>query len=58
MPFEVQTHVERIIGRRIGGGWGMTETGPAGTRLPPDGPRRAGLIGLPLPRAPSRSISR
>ncbi|WP_372620827.1 AMP-binding protein [Falsiroseomonas sp.] len=49
MPFEVQQRLEALIGRRIGGGWGMTETCPAGTRLPPDAPRRAGLIGLPLP---------
>jgi long-chain acyl-CoA synthetase len=49
MPFEVQQKLEALIGRRIGGGWGMTETCPAGTRIPPDAPRRAGLIGLPLP---------
>jgi long-chain acyl-CoA synthetase len=49
MPFEVQQRLEALIGRRIGGGWGMTETCPAGTRIPPDAPRRAGLIGIPLP---------
>jgi long-chain acyl-CoA synthetase len=49
MPFEVQRKLEALIGRRIGGGWGMTETCPAGTRLPPDAPRRPGLIGLPMP---------
>jgi len=57
MPFEVQGRVEQIIGQRIGGGWGMTETCPAGTRLPPDAPRRAGLIGLPLPRVDLRVVS-
>ncbi|PWS36486.1 dicarboxylate--CoA ligase PimA [Falsiroseomonas bella] len=49
MPFEVQQKLETLVGLRIGGGWGMTETCPAGTRIPPDAPRRAGLIGLPLP---------
>jgi long-chain acyl-CoA synthetase len=49
MPFEVQQKLEALIGLRILGGWGMTETCPAGTRIPPDAPRRAGLIGLPLP---------
>jgi len=57
MPFEVQGRVERIIGQRIGGGWGMTETCPAGTRLPPDAPQRAGLIGLPLPRVDLRIVA-
>jgi long-chain acyl-CoA synthetase len=56
MPFEVQQKLEALIGRRIGGGWGMTETCPAGTRLPPDAPRRAGLIGLPLPRIELRIV--
>jgi long-chain acyl-CoA synthetase len=49
MPFEVQQRLEALIGRRILGGWGMTETGPAGTRLAADAPRRAGIIGIPLP---------
>jgi len=49
MPFEVQQKLEALIGLRIGGGWGMTETCPAGTRLPPHAPHRAGLVGLPLP---------
>lgn len=56
MPFEVQQKLEALIGRRIGGGWGMTETCPAGTRIPPDAPRRAGLIGIPLPRIELRIV--
>jgi len=56
MPFEVQGRLETLLGRRIGGGWGMTETCPAGTRIPPDAPRRAGLIGLPLPRVELRIV--
>jgi long-chain acyl-CoA synthetase len=57
MPFEVQQKLEGLIGTRIGGGWGMTETCPAGTRIPPDAPRRAGLIGLPLPRIDLRIVA-
>jgi long-chain acyl-CoA synthetase len=49
MPFEAQRRLEALLGRRVGGGWGMTETCPAGSRIPPEAPRRAGLIGLPLP---------
>ena len=57
MPFEVQQKLESLIGLRIGGGWGMTETCPAGTRIPPHAPRRAGLIGLPLPRVELRIVA-
>ena len=57
MPFEVQQRLERLLGLRIGGGWGMTETCPAGTRLPPDAPARPGLIGLPLPGVELRIVA-
>jgi long-chain acyl-CoA synthetase len=40
---------ERLTGHRLGGGWGMTETSPAGTNLPCRGPPKCGSIGLPLP---------
>jgi long-chain acyl-CoA synthetase len=56
MPFEVQQKLEALIGLRIGGGWGMTETCPAGTRIPPHAPHRAGLIGLPLPGVELRIV--
>nr|WP_268894119.1 AMP-binding protein [Pseudoroseomonas coralli] len=57
MPFEVQQKLEALLGQRIGGGWGMTETSPAGARLTVDGPRRAGMIGLPLPGIEMRVVS-
>lgn len=57
MPFDVQQRLEKLLGTRIGGGWGMTETGPAGSRLPFHGPKRAGLIGLPLPGIEMRVVS-
>ena len=49
MPFEVQQRVTQLIGRRLGGGWGMTETSPAGTRIPAGAAPAPGLIGIPLP---------
>jgi long-chain acyl-CoA synthetase len=49
MPPDVAARVGRIIGRPILGGWGMTETAPAGTRIPPDATPSPGLIGAPLP---------
>ncbi len=49
MPVEVQLRFERLTGRRLGGGWGMTETCPAGTQIPVSSPTKPGTIGLPLP---------
>jgi long-chain acyl-CoA synthetase len=48
LPVEVAERFERLTGKRLGGGWGMTETSPAGTNLPRDCDR-PGSIGLPLP---------
>jgi long-chain acyl-CoA synthetase len=49
LPIEVEERFRNLTGLRIGGGWGMTETAPAGTNLPLIGPVKAGSIGLPLP---------
>ncbi len=49
LPVEVQHRFERLTGRRLGGGWGMTETCPAGTSIPISTTTKAGTIGLPLP---------
>jgi long-chain acyl-CoA synthetase len=49
MPVEVQQRFERLTGHSIRGGWGMTESSPAGTNLPYRGSFPAGTIGLPLP---------
>ncbi|HEX8664898.1 MAG TPA: dicarboxylate--CoA ligase PimA [Beijerinckiaceae bacterium] len=49
LPVEVGARFERLTGHRLGGGWGMTETAPAGTNLPLDGPGKPGSMGLPLP---------
>ncbi len=49
LPAEVAHRFERLTGSRVGGGWGMTETSPAGTNILPEMEMRPGLIGLPLP---------
>ena len=49
LPQDVAERLERLTGHRLGGGWGMTETSPAGTSLLPGQVYRAGLIGVPLP---------
>jgi long-chain acyl-CoA synthetase len=48
-PIEIETRIQKLTGERLGGGWGMTETAPAGTNIPTSGPNRYGTIGLPLP---------
>jgi long-chain acyl-CoA synthetase len=49
MPVEVQQRFERLTGHTIRGGWGMTESSPAGTNLPYYASFPLGTIGLPLP---------
>ena len=49
LPVEVAQRFEALTKRRVGGGWGMTETSPAGTTILPEMEMRSGLIGLPLP---------
>jgi long-chain acyl-CoA synthetase len=49
MPVEIQTKFETMTKLHIGGGWGMTETSPAGTIIPTDRVSPAGTIGLPVP---------
>ncbi|HUX74272.1 MAG TPA: dicarboxylate--CoA ligase PimA [Steroidobacteraceae bacterium] len=49
LPTEVAERLERLTGHRLAGGWGMTETAPAGTRLLPGQANAPGLIGVPLP---------
>jgi long-chain acyl-CoA synthetase len=57
LPFEVQTRVERLIGTQLSNGWGMTETAPAGSRVPSDAKPRPGLIGVPLPGLAMRIVA-
>ncbi|HEX4262414.1 MAG TPA: dicarboxylate--CoA ligase PimA [Acetobacteraceae bacterium] len=49
LPFEVAQRWRGLTGLRLGGGWGMTETCPAGTAIPPEIEFGPGAIGVPLP---------
>jgi long-chain acyl-CoA synthetase len=49
IPVEVAETFYRLTGQRMGGGWGMTETSPAGTGLPKNRADKPGSCGLPLP---------
>jgi long-chain acyl-CoA synthetase len=49
LPVEVAERFQKLTGQRLGGGWGMTETAPAGTVMPKDWTGKAGSVGLPLP---------
>ncbi len=49
LPHEVGERFFRLTGQRLGGGWGMTETSPAGTNLLTDRAAIPGEIGVPLP---------
>ena len=57
LPFEVKCKVEALIGVPLHNGWGMTETSPAGTRMPPGTPARPGMIGEALPGIEMRVVS-
>jgi long-chain acyl-CoA synthetase len=49
LPHDVGERFHALTGLRLGGGWGMTETSPAGTNLLPDREAMPGEIGVPLP---------
>jgi long-chain acyl-CoA synthetase len=49
LPVEVAERFFKLTGQRLGGGWGMTETSPAGTALPRNWSGKTGSVGLPLP---------
>jgi long-chain acyl-CoA synthetase len=49
LPVEVAERFQRLTNQKLGGGWGMTETSPAGTGLPREWSGKAGSVGMPLP---------
>lgn len=49
LPVEVAARFTDLTGLPLRGGWGMTETAPAGTNIPVAGEPRPGTIGLPMP---------
>ena len=48
-PVEVEQKIGKLTSLPLGGGWGMTETAPAGTAVPTYGTIRFGTLGVPLP---------
>lgn len=57
LPVEVGQRFEQLTGQRLAGGWGMTETSPAGTNLLPFGEAKPGSIGMPLPGVELQVVS-
>ncbi len=50
LPVEGYNRVKQLTGLKLRGGWGMTETSPAGTNVPRTMPdEKLGTIGIPLP---------
>jgi long-chain acyl-CoA synthetase len=49
IPVETAERIFKITGQRMGGGWGMTETSPAGTSLPRNFGGKPASCGVPLP---------
>jgi long-chain acyl-CoA synthetase len=49
LPVETAKSLHQKTGLTLRGGWGMTETSPAGTGLPLEGQVPLGSIGIPLP---------
>ena len=57
MPHEVGQRVEALFQKRLRGGWGMTETAAAGSRIPITVEPRPGLIGVPLCNVEMRIVA-
>jgi long-chain acyl-CoA synthetase len=49
LPVETAKSLKQRLGLTLRGGWGMTETSPAGTGFPSHEEVRLGSIGVPLP---------
>ena len=49
LPVEVAARFKQLTGLTLRGGWGMTETSPAGTRIPEACDDKPGTIGIPMP---------
>lgn len=49
LPLEIERVFESKVGKKLRSGWGMTETSPAGTAHPENGPDKPGSVGVALP---------
>jgi len=57
LPLEVAQRFEKLIGKRLFGGWGMTETAAAGTSHFMSGIFKPDSVGVPLPGIEARIVS-
>jgi long-chain acyl-CoA synthetase len=57
LPVEVAARFERLVGKRIGGGWGMTETAAAGSGHLVNGKFKEDSVGMPLPGIEAQIVS-
>lgn len=57
LPADVKQRFERLTGRRLGGGWGMSETAAAGTSHLVQGLADPDSVGVPLPGIEVRIVS-
>jgi len=57
LPVEVGRRFQRLTGIELLGGWGMTETSPAGTGIPAGAATaKSGTVGVPLPGIEMRIV--
>lgn len=49
LPGEIAQRIERMVGRKLLGGWGLTEAAPVGTHIPQAAQMKPGIIGVPQP---------
>lgn len=49
IPIEILNQFERLTGASIGEGFGLSEASPTTHRNPPNGIRKVGSVGIPLP---------
>ena len=56
LPVEVAAAFEQITGGRLVEGYGMTEASPVTHANPLTGPRRVGMIGIPIPGTLARVV--
>lgn len=49
LPGEIAQRIERMVGCKLLGGWGLTEAAPVGTLIPQSAQVKPGIIGIPQP---------
>lgn len=57
LAMEMRHKIEKLTGVTMRGGWGMTETAPAGTSMPRHAPSKPGSVGLPMPGVEIQIVS-